>query len=123
MKFSIKYLIYFLLVFGVETCIALFIHDTFIRPFIGDVLVVVLLYFFVKIFIEKSTYLIVAGVFVFSCFIELLQYLRIVEVLGLEKNRLATVIIGTTFDWMDILAYFTGSVVVLIAQKYFVKGQ
>lgn len=37
--FSLKYLCAFIAVFIVEAVIAVFIHDNFIRPHIGDVLV------------------------------------------------------------------------------------
>jgi len=42
------------------------------------------------------------GVFVFACFIELLQYLQIVKKLGLLENLVARILIGTSFSWEDI---------------------
>ena len=39
---------------------------------------------------------------------EVLQYFRIVEVLGLQDNRFMSTIIGTSFDIRDILCYFVG---------------
>lgn len=121
MKFSIKYLIYFLALFGLETLIALYVHDSFIRPFMGDVFVVVLLYFFVRIFISSQKNSIIVGIFLFACSIEILQSINIVRILGLEQNRLATVIIGTTFDWMDILAYFIGCLAIFVFNRFYKK--
>ncbi len=40
------YAICFIGLFIVETLIALFVRDAFIRPYMGDVLVVILIYFF-----------------------------------------------------------------------------
>ena len=37
----------------IEVLIALFVHDAFIRPYIGDVLVVIVIYTFVRIFIQE----------------------------------------------------------------------
>ncbi|MGB0869065.1 MAG: DUF2809 domain-containing protein [Flavobacteriales bacterium] len=121
MKFSIKYLSYFLILFGLETLIALYVHDSFIRPFLGDVFVVVLLYFFVRIFISTQKNSILVGIFLFACSIEVLQYINIVKVLGLEQNRLATIVIGTTFDWMDILAYFIGCLGIFFFTRFYKK--
>lgn len=47
------YAICFIGLFIVETLIALFLRDAFIRPYMGDVLVVILIYCFVRIFITE----------------------------------------------------------------------
>lgn len=44
MKKRLWYLTAFVILLMVEICIALFVHDRFIRPYVGDVLVTVLLY-------------------------------------------------------------------------------
>jgi len=49
-------------------------------------------------------------VFIFSVIVEILQYFKIVEILGLQDNRLMSTIIGTSFDIRDILCYFVGCV-------------
>jgi hypothetical protein len=40
-------------------------------------------------------------VFLFACFVEVLQYFQLVETLGIT-NRAARIILGSTFDWADI---------------------
>jgi hypothetical protein len=51
-----------------------------------------------------------------------LQFFQLAEVLGLESNGIAHVILGSTFDWLDILAYTLGIVATYyIDQKYLVK--
>ncbi len=52
----------------------------------------------------------------FSYAIEALQYFKIVEIVGLEKSKFARVIIGTSFSWVDILAYTLGIVFVLLIE-------
>ena len=42
MKKRIFYIISFLVIFCIEVLIALYVRDNFVRPYIGDVLVVVL---------------------------------------------------------------------------------
>ena len=94
--------------FLVELLIALFVHDRFIRPYAGDVLVVVLLYTFVRIFLPEGIRLLPLYIFLFAAGVEVLQYFRIAEVLGLSDNRILSVVIGSVFDWKDIVCYGVG---------------
>jgi hypothetical protein len=116
MKINYKNLSIFVILLIIEIAIALFIHDKIIRPFIGDVLVVGLIYFFVKSFVNKGRFLIVY-VFLFACFIEFTQYLNIISFLHLENIKLAKIILGSTFDLSDIFCYFIGAVLIYIYEK------
>lgn len=100
----------------IETGIALFVHDHFIRPFVGDVLVVALVYTCVRMLLQGPALPIAAGVLVFACSVEGAQALHLVQRLGLEHHTLARIIIGSTFDWMDILAYVLGTALVLAVE-------
>ena len=97
-----------ILFFLIELLIAVFVHDDFIRPYVGDVLVVVLLYTFVRIFVPEGIGLLPVYLFLLATFVEVLQYARIVEVLGLSGNRILSVIVGSVFDWKDIVCYGVG---------------
>ena len=108
MRKRLFYLTATLVIFAIEFCIALFVHDGFVRPFIGDVLVVILIYTFIRIFIPERVRLLPLYIFIFSVIVEILQYFKIVEILGLQDNRLMSTIIGTSFDIRDILCYFVG---------------
>ena len=104
------YLIATLVLLATEVCIALFVHDGFVRPFIGDVLVVIMIYTFLRIFIPEKVRWLSLYIFIFAVLVEVLQYFRIVEVLGLQDNKVMSTIIGTSFDIRDILCYFVGCV-------------
>lgn len=108
MKKRIFYAIAFFALFAIEVLIALFVHDKFIRPHIGDVLVVILIYFFIRIIIPDKMRLLPLYVFAFACFTEFMQYIHIVELLGLQNNTFMRVVIGTVFDWDDIISYAVG---------------
>ncbi|MBK9557133.1 MAG: DUF2809 domain-containing protein [Bacteroidetes bacterium] len=54
----------------------------------------------------------------FACFIEFLQYFHIVEVLGLGDNKVATVIIGSKFNTLDIVMYLMGTIAVIVTEKF-----
>lgn len=116
-KKRIAYLIATVILFGIELLIALFAHDKFIRPYVGDVLVVVLLYTFVRIFVPEGVRLLPLYIFLFAAGVEVLQYFRIAEVLGLSDNRVLSVVIGSVFDGKDIVCYGVGCVVLIIITK------
>ena len=114
MHFNLKYFCLTILLFLIEVFIAIFFNDQFIRPFIGDVLVVILIYCFVRAFWKVRVNVAIASIFIFSCMVEILQYFSFVDRLGLRNNQLLSTILGTTFDWKDLLAYAIGSGVVLL---------
>lgn len=77
MKKRIFYIISFLVIFCIEVLIALYVRDNFVRPYIGDVLVVVLVYSFVRIFLPTGIPRMPFYVFLFACFIEVMQYFSV----------------------------------------------
>ncbi len=109
-KKRLFYLITALLLFMTEVLIALFVHDRFIRPYAGDILVVLLIYTLIRIFFPERPHLLPLYVFLLASGVELLQYFEIVRILGLENHALVCTLIGTTFDVRDILCYAAGTV-------------
>jgi len=109
-KKRIGYLLVTIVLFLMELLIALFVRDSFIRPYVGDMLVVVLIYTFLRIIFPEKPRLLPVYVFLFAAGVEVLQGIRIVELLGLQNNRFFSVLIGTTFDWKDIVCYGMGCV-------------
>ena len=117
--FNKKYLLLTTLIFAIEVFIGLFIRDTLIRPFVGDVLVVVLIYCFLRIFLNNTYWKLAFGVFLFACVIEILQYFDYVALLHLENYRIISIILGRTFEWLDFIAYLTGLLFILAVEKIF----
>jgi hypothetical protein len=107
-KFRARYFIFSIILFVIELCIGLFLRDGFIRPYLGDFLVVILIYCLVRSFFDVSFFSAAIFVLFFSYTVELLQYLKIVEILGLQHSKIARILIGTSFDWMDLVAYTLG---------------
>ena len=110
-KLRITYAAVFVTLLVAEIVIALYVHDDFIRPYIGDVLVTTLLGALCRIFVPKGAPVLPALVFLFAALVETAQYLNVVKWLGLENNLLLTTIIGTTFSWLDILCYAIGCII------------
>jgi len=59
---------------------------------------------------------------VFSCSAEIAQYFKLVNVLGLQDIKLARIIIGSTFNWMDLVAYATGWLIIIMVAKVDCRG-
>ncbi len=118
--FNLKYLLLTILTFAVEIFIALFVDDRIVRPFIGDALVVVLIYCFLRIFLNVNYLTAAFGVLLFACLIEILQYFDYVKLLGLENNLVLSVMMGRTFEWLDFAAYFAGFLVI-ISTEFVIK--
>ena len=104
----LTYTILFLILLLTEILIGLYVHDNFIRPYIGDVLVTILICCLFRAIIPKGIRLLPAYVLIFAAFVEFTQYIRIVEILGLENNRLLSTIIGTSFSHIDLVCYCFG---------------
>jgi hypothetical protein len=108
-----NYLLPAILLLVIEVLIAVFIHDAFVRPYIGDLLVVILLYCIARSFSNISPWILALAVLLFSYMIELLQYLDFVERLGWAHSKIAVIILGNSFARTDLLAYTIGIAVVL----------
>lgn len=121
LKFNLTYFISFLLLLITEILIAIYVHDNFVRPFLGDFLVVILLYCFVKSFVQSRELIIAFGVLLFSYLVEFAQYFEIVKLLGLAQNKLANIIIGNYFSVVDLLMYNLGIVFVLLLEFFLNK--
>lgn len=115
--FNKIYLFLTITLFCAEVFIALFVNDRFVRPFVGDVLVVILIYCFLRIFLNFSYLKISFGVLIFAFIIEILQYFDFVKLIGFENNRIISVALGRTFSWLDVLAYAVGFLLILFFEK------
>ena len=106
-----------LLFFVIEVLIALFLYDDFIRPYFGDVLVVIFIYCTIKSFIKASVLSVAIFTLLFSFTIETMQYFKIVKLLGMQHSKLANTVIGNSFSWIDILAYTVGIIIVFFIEQ------
>ena len=116
MKKRLFYLAVTAVLLLIEVLIALFVHDRFVRPYVGDMLVVVVIYTFVRIFMPEGWSLLPFAIFIFAVLVEILQWFHIVEILGLSDSRFFSVLIGGVFDWKDILCYGLGCAFLAIMQ-------
>lgn len=96
------------MILALEILIALYVHDTFVRPFLGDVLVVVLLYAGFRTILKTAASKVLIGVVCFAFFVEFLQFINFADTLAIADHSVGEIILGSTFD---LLAYLLGGVV------------
>ncbi|MDE7362849.1 MAG: DUF2809 domain-containing protein [Oscillospiraceae bacterium] len=104
----------FAVVLGIEILIALFVHDSFVRPYLGDVLAVMCVYFFTRVITVKTKYMSIP-VTLFAFFVELVQITKLDEILPAPL----AIIVGGTFDFTDLLCYLVGGAVCFVIDKKF----
>lgn len=116
LHFNKTYFFCFIGLFLIETAIALFITNTFIRSTFGDVLVVILMYCFIKSFINIKPFPIAFGVLMFAFTLEFLQLFKLTEIINPYNNSIIKVILGSTFQISDLLAYSFGILIILMIE-------
>ena len=109
-KFNKKYALWALALLGIEFLIAtVFSRIGFIRGYIGDVLVVILLYCLVLSVIKvRNKSKLIGAIFLSAVLVEVLQYFGVATYLGFTKGSLGYIILGNHFSWGDILSYAIG---------------
>ncbi|SEM73396.1 Protein of unknown function [Chryseobacterium taichungense] len=119
LTFSLKYFLLSILLFFIEVLIATVFRDIFfVRAYLGDVIVVILLYTLVKSFLViKDNRKLILGIFIFSCIVEWAQYFHIADKLGFPPGSMMYIIIGNSFSWVDIACYAAGCLLLLTFTK------
>ncbi len=123
LKFNKTYTILTLVLLLVEVLIAIYLKTGFIRHTVGDFLVVILIYCFFKSFFHINAIKLAIAVFLFALCIELLQLLNILSLLNMEKNKVAILLLGSTFHLTDLLAYGLGLLFFLMIDLKFISNE
>lgn len=118
----ILYLLIFCGLLAIEVVIALFVNDSFVRPYVGDVLVTLLLCCLCRVIVPSKIRLLPIYVFVFAACVEIGQYFDLVALLGLADNRILSVTLGRTFSWADLVCYAVGCVAAFMLDRITLKG-
>lgn len=114
LKMRLAFLAVFVLLLAVEVLIALFVHDDFVRPYVGDMIVTVVVWSFMRIIFPDRFKLMSLYVMFFAILVEVGQYFHYTELLGITNPVLVTMM-GTSFAWADIACYAVGCVIAAVA--------
>lgn len=101
---------------AVESLIAAFVDDRFVRPYLGDSLAVVLVYCALRTMTRWRWPVAIGVALAIACVIELGQLAGVLTLLGLDRVPLARVVLGHGFDPQDFLAYAAGALGVAMVE-------
>jgi hypothetical protein len=105
----------------VEICIATVGKHTFLRPVLGDFLVVLLLYSIGRLFFKGTSVTLGIGVLLVAYTVEVLQWGGLSEKLGLSHTLFGQLVLGASFDWCDLLAYTLGTCLAVVLDCFLRK--
>lgn len=104
------------IVFLVEAAIALWVHDSLIRPHGGDALAVILVYLGLRAVTPvgpKSGAAIALGI---AFAVEGAQWIGLAAKLGLRPHTIGEAVLGSSFDIGDLIAYCLGALAILVVE-------
>ncbi len=123
MKKRLPYIILLVLLIAVEVIIALTQHNNWLRSYGGDVIVVWAVYCLVQSVLggKNNHYIAHLCVLAFAFIVEFLQYIHIVDLIGLGNIQFFRIIIGTSFAVEDLLSYALGTAIACVGTFVYFK--
>ena len=113
LRFDREAALWAILVFIIEVLIAtVWSHHLWVRGFVGDVLAVVWVYLLLKTVIKANASGLALAALAVGCLVELGQYVASASDWQVQ-NRVLKIVLGSVADWMDVLAYAAGFLLVL----------
>ena len=106
-----------LILLGIEILIGLY-ADGWVRSYLGDVLVVILLYTICRTISPdklKTWFILPTAILIFAFIVEFLQLWGFCDRFGIT-NKFLRIIIGTGFSVVDLISYFIGIIPCYIAE-------
>ena len=105
-----------------EILIALFVRDSFIRPYGGDILVTVLLCCLLRAFFLFWIPYLPLGVFLFAAAVEFAQALGIASLIP-HSWTAVRIIVGSSFSVWDLVCYAVGCVLFWGAERLILRSK
>lgn len=102
----------------VELVIAIAVHDSFVRPYLGDSLAVLLVYAALRAVTRLAPLLAAALAFCLAALIEFGQFIGLLNILGLQDSLIARTLLGTGFDPQDFIAYAAGALAAVASDRW-----
>jgi len=111
-KARLGYALAALITFSIIVYIALFASNPFVRGHLGDILVVIPIHCAIRVIFPVKPRLLALYVFLFACLVEFVQLIDLQGMLGLGHIAWLRIVVGGTFDWLDILCYAAGCLII-----------
>ncbi len=117
-RFRADYALLALLVFIIEVLIALYVRDRFVRPYLGDVLAVILVYLGLRAVLRIGVTSAAIAAFMVAVAVEFGQLIGIVHLLGLSDSVVARTVLGMGFEAWDFVAYAAGAGIAFLVEAF-----
>jgi hypothetical protein len=101
---------------AVELPIARYLHDRFVRPYVGDAIAVVLAYAGFRAVFGLGYRAGLVAALLLATAIEIGQHFHLTTLLGLDGYPFIRVILGQGFDWLDFVAYGAGGLAIVLGK-------
>ena len=120
LRFHLGYLLIAISLFVIEILIAKYVTG-WVRSYLGDVLVIMLIYSAIVAIIDLDKKVVVLLTLTLAFTIEFSQYFKLAELLGFAKGSVAYIVLGNTFSVEDLVCYVVGGVIILVIEQMFLK--
>ncbi len=115
-RFHFGYFFLAILLLLVEIAIAKYTGG-WIRHYLGDVLVVILIYSALISVVNFNKKVVVLFTLIFAFAIEFSQYFKLADRLGLEQGSVPYIVLGNTFSITDLVCYAVGCLIILLVEN------
>ncbi|HRD54212.1 MAG TPA: DUF2809 domain-containing protein [Flavobacteriales bacterium] len=109
-RFSLPHALVAVLLLSIELLIAFGVRQPFIRFHLGDLLVAGLMHFSIRALFDWPAKRVAIGVLLFALAVEGMQAAGLIHHLGLSHDTWAKLLMGNTFQWMDLIMYALGAI-------------
>lgn len=109
-----------LIILLIEIAIAKYMRG-WVRSYLGDILVIVLLYSAIMSVAQLNKKAVVLFTLIVAFAIEFGQYFKLAELLGFPPDSLAYIVLGNTFSVEDLVCYIVGAVLILLFEFFALK--
>lgn len=93
-----------------------------VRHYIGDVLVVILIYSGLMSIINFNKKTVILFTLIFAFAIEFSQYFKLADRLEFEQGSVAYIVLGNTFSVADLVCYAVGCLLILLVENSYLNS-
>ena len=117
-QFNIKYFSTNLFLLATLIVMAVFVKELFLQSYICDVLIILWFFFLLKSFFKGANYELAHYALLFTIVLEIAEFYQVIELLGLQDNKVAKMALGSAFDWFDLLVYGITWLLIISIESY-----
>lgn len=115
-----KYALLSFVLFLVEVIIEKYFKDGFVRYYLGDVFIAMLIYLIIRTITNLKQAIVAVVVLIFTFTVEFLQLINILAILEIQKTKFTSIVLGHTYSFYDLTCYLLGVTIVYLMDDYLI---